>query len=427
MSAPAGAPRRTRTVRASSAGPPADDAPGPVRSWLLHHPLSSYHLLLGATLLLLLIGLVMVLSASSVESYETLGSSFALAQRQTMFAIIGVAAMVGVSRMRVKTIRRLAWPALVVTFAMLVVVLVVGVSVAGQRNWIQIVGPFRFQPSELAKLALVLWGADLLARKEPLLDQWRHLLVPLLPVAFLMMGLVLLEKDLGNVMILLPILAGLLFAAGAPWRLFGALGVVAVGGVAVMSMVASYRVKRFTAWLDPSADPLGVGYQLTHAQFAFAVGGWWGQGLGASKEKWGSLPEAHTDFIFAVVGEELGLAGTLVILLLFAVLVFATLRVARDTQDSFVRMACTGVAAWLGVQTVLNLGAVLGLTPITGVPLPLVSYGGSSLIPTLVALGMVMAFARQEPRRSAAASATQQRAGSARGQAGAPARGSVGR
>ena len=397
-------------MSSGSAAAPARHS-GSVKAWLLHHPLSTYHLLLGTTLLLLLAGLVMVLSASSVESYKTFGSSFVLAQRQLMFAVIGVALMFVFSRLPVRVFRAAAWPMLIVALVMLVAVLVIGVSVAGQRNWIALGGPFRLQPSEFAKLALVIWGADLLARKRAVLDQWRHLLVPLVPVSLLIIGLVLAEGDVGNTLILLPILAGLLFAAGAPLRLFVALFALAVAGVAVMSVVASYRVKRFTAWLDPEADPLGVGYQLTHAQFAFATGGWWGQGLGASREKWGSLPEAHSDFIFAVVGEELGLAGTLVILLLFAVLVFAALRLARDTHDDFVRYASTAVAAWIGVQTLVNLGAVLGLMPITGVTLPLVSYGGSSLLPTLMALGMLMAFARREPRRSPAPSTPRATAG----------------
>ena len=364
---------------------------------LLDSPLATYHLLVGSTVILLGMGLVMVLSASSVESYKVFGSSFVLAERQFMFAGIGVLLMLAVSRVPVSSIRRAAWPLLAAAIVLLVVVLVIGVSVAGQRNWIALGGPFRFQPSELAKLALVVWGADLLARKQPLLNETRHLLVPLLPVSFLILGLVLLEKDLGTVLILMPIVAGLLFAAGAGWRIFAALGALSLAAIAVLSMGASYRLGRFSAWLHPDSDPMGVGWQLTHARYAFAVGGWWGQGLGASKEKWGSLPEAHTDFIFAVVGEELGLLGTVVMLLLFGVLILAALRLARDTEDFFVRLASTAIAAWIGVQTLLNLGAVLGVLPITGVPLPLVSYGGSSLLPTMLALGLLMAFARQEP------------------------------
>ena len=364
---------------------------------LLSSPLATYHLLVGSTTLLLALGLVMVLSASSVESYKVFGSSFVLAQRQFMFAGLGVLLMLVISRVPITSIRRFAWPLLVGSFVLLVAVLVIGVSVAGQRNWIALGGPFRFQPSELAKLALVIWGADLLTRKQTMLRDPRHLLVPLLPISGLIVALVLLEKDLGTVLILMPIVAGLLFAAGAGAWVFLGLGALAGAAIALLSMGASYRMGRFAAWLNPDADPLGVGWQLTHARYAFAVGGWWGQGLGASREKWGSLPEAHTDFIFAVVGEELGLLGTITMLVLFCVLIMSALKLARDSQDFFVQLASTAIAAWIGVQTLLNLGAVLGVLPITGVPLPLVSYGGSSLLPTLIALGLLMAFARQEP------------------------------
>ncbi len=370
--------------------------PGRIRA-MLDSPLATYHILIGASALLLIMGLIMVFSASSVESYKLFGSSFVLAERQFMFAGIGVLLMLGVSRLPISTVRKSAWPLLILAVLLLMAVLVIGVSVAGQRNWIALGGPFRFQPSELAKLALVIWGADLLARKEPLLGDMRHLLIPLLPVSGLLIGLVLLEKDLGTVLIMVPIVAGLLFAAGAGYQIFVWLGAASLIAIAMLSMGASYRLGRFSAWLHQDSDPTGVGWQLTHARYAFALGGWWGQGLGASKEKWGSLPEAHTDFIFAVVGEELGLFGTLVMLALFAVLIFAALRVARESTDLFVQLAATAITAWIGIQTLFNLGAVLGVLPITGVPLPLVSYGGSSLLPTMAALGLLIAFARQQP------------------------------
>jgi len=277
-------------------------------------------------------------------------------------------------------------------------VILVGVEVSGQRNWIDIIGPFRLQPSEIAKLAVVIWAADLLARKESILDRWTHLLIPLLPMTGLILLLVLLGGDVGNSIILSAIIAGVLFAAGAPLRLFIALG--AVGGVAIagLTMAAPYRMSRFTSWLDPSADPLGEGWQLTQGQYALGTGGWWGVGLGASREKWGSLPEAHTDFIYSVIGEELGLVGTLVVLLLFGVITFAAFRISQTSTDTFVRLASAGIGTWIAVQAIVNIGAVLGLLPITGVPLPLVSYGGSSLVPLLVGIGMLLSFARGQGR-----------------------------
>jgi len=295
--------------------------------------------------------------------------------------------------------RRLAYPTLLFAFATLMLVLVVGHSVAGQRNWVELGGPFRFQPSEFAKLALVLWGADLLARKQGMLDQWKHLLVPLVPVALGMVGLVLLEGDLGTALILVPMVAAILYVNGAPARLFVAGGAFVLLGVGVLSLGKSYRLARFASWLNPGNDALGSGWQVLHGKSALGGGGWFGVGLGASREKWDWLPEAHTDFIYAVVGEELGIIGALLVIGLFAAIGVAGLRLARRTTDPFVRTASAAIVAWLLTQALLNIGAVLQLIPITGVPLPLVSYGGSSLVPTLVALGMLMSFARAEAGR----------------------------
>ncbi len=371
-------------------------APGRL-ALLLNHPLSTYYLLLGATLLLLVLGLIMVLSASSIESFRVFGSAYTLVQRQALFAVLGVVAMIFASRTSVQFWRGFAWVLFAIAFGLLVAVLVVGVEVAGQRNWIEIFGPFRLQPSEFAKLALVVWGASLLSQRNRRLDTWKGLLLPLLPVAVVMMVLVLLEGDFGNTLMLAAITMGMLFAAGAPMRLFAILAGAGVLGVVLLTLAAPYRMQRFTSWLDPEADRLGFGWQVTQGQYALGTGGFWGVGLGASREKWGSLPEAHTDFIFPVIGEELGLVGTVTVLALFGVLAFAIFRLSRNTKDPFVRLASAGVGSWIVIQAVVNIGAVLGLLPITGVPLPLVSYGGSSLVPTLVALGMLMAFAKAEP------------------------------
>jgi cell division protein FtsW len=368
------------------------------RRFISQHPLGLFHLLVGATVLLLALGLVMVLSASSIVSLRLHDSVYTLAQRQALFAIVGLAAMVVASRVPVRMWRGFAWPTLVIALVLLVAVLLIGVEVSGQKNWIDIMGPFRLQPSEIAKFAVVLWSADLLARKETLLDRWSHLLVPLLPVTFLILGLVLLQGDVGNTLIIAAIVGGVLFAAGAPMRLFVGLGAVGLAAVAALSYAAPYRLNRFRSWLDPSADRLGDGWQLIQGQYALGTGGWWGVGLGASREKWGSLPEAHTDFIFSVIGEELGLVGTLMVLTLFAVIAFAAFRLVQTSTDTFVRLASAGIGTWIIVQAIINIGGVLGLLPITGVSLPLVSYGGSSLVPLLLSLGMLMSFARTEGR-----------------------------
>lgn len=383
----------------TSVGPQASASERPQHrlSLLLGHPLSTYYLLLGTTLLLLILGLIMVLSASSIESYKVFGSSYTLAQRQGLFAVIGIVAMLFAARTSIQFWRGSAWLLFALAFGMLVAVLLVGVEVAGQRNWIEIFGPFRLQPSEFAKLALVVWGASLLTRKDQPIDTWKGLLLPLLPVVGVMMLLVLMEGDFGNTLMLAAITMGMLFAAGAPLRLFAWLGGGIALGVLLLTLAAPYRMQRFTSWLHPGDDPLGFGWQVQQGQYALGTGGFWGVGLGASREKWGSLPEAHTDFIFPVIGEELGLFGSLAVLLLFAALTYAIFRLCLQTQDPFVRLASAGVGSWIVFQAVTNIGAVLGILPITGVPLPLVSYGGSSLVPTLVALGMLMAFAKQEP------------------------------
>jgi cell division protein FtsW len=382
---------------------------------LLNHPLSTYYLIMGATILLLGLGLVMVLSASTVESVRTFGSAYTLAQRQALFALAGVIALVLAARTSIQFWRQGAWVFLVLAFGLLVAVLMVGVEVAGQRNWIELFGPFRLQPSEFAKLALVAWGAEVLSRRNRKIPTWGNLLIPILPVAAIMMILVLMQGDFGNALMLAAILVGILFAAGAPLRLFAVFGVIGLASVWALTLAAPYRMERITNWLNPDADRLGFGWQVAQGQYALGTGGLWGVGLGGSREKWGALPEAHTDFIFPVIGEELGLVGTLSVLGLFAILAFAIFRLSRTSEVQFVRLAAAGVGSWLVIQAVINVGAVLGLLPVTGVPLPLVSYGGSSLVPTLIAIGMLLACARNEPaarraiRRHATASAMRRR------------------
>lgn len=363
----------------------------------LEHPMVHYQILLGATGFLLALGVVMVASASSVFSYQqNNGNSWALATRQLMFAAIGVFLMIAASRMHVDSIRRWAPLFMVVVGALLITVLIIGTSVHGQKNWIDFGGPFRIQPSEFAKLAIVMWGADMLDRKYHLLEQRSHLLIPVLPVSLTVLLLIVLQGDLGTAMVMLPIMASLLYFVGAPRRWFLIMGAAALAGIAALSIAAPYRIARFTSWLDPHADPQGTGFQVIHGQQALGSGGWWGVGLGGSREKWGTLPEAHTDFIYAVLGEELGIIGTVLVLLIFTAIAIVGLRIARGTNEAFIQIASLGIIAWIMTQLLVNVGAVLGILPITGVPLPLVSYGGSSLIPTLLAMGILMAFAKHE-------------------------------
>jgi cell division protein FtsW len=369
---------------------------------LLDRPLTSYYLVLGCTAMLSILGLVMVWSASFVWSWEKTGSAFTVLQKQSLYAAIGLVLLIAGAKLPLRWWRRLAYPALLVIVVLLALVPVIGRDFNGNKNWISIGGGFLLQPSEFAKLALVVWGADLLARKRKLLGHWKHFLVPLVPVAGLIIALVLAGHDLGTAMILGAILVALLFYAGAPVRLFMGLALVATPVVVWLISLRETRIARVTGFLTPEADPLAGGYQALNSIYALGTGGWWGVGLGGSRQKWGSLPEAHTDFIFAVVGEELGLVGTLAVVALLALLGFAGIRIALRSRDVFARLAAAGVTAWLMFQAFVNLGAVLGLLPITGVPLPLVSYGGSALLPTMLALGLLLALARHEPGARAA-------------------------
>lgn len=377
------------------------------RERLNRHPMAPYYMILGASMLLLVVGLVMVLSSSSVESIDIFGSAFTLFSRQAIFAGIGVVALLALSQLPVPLFRRFSTLFLIASIVLLLLVFIpgIGAGVHGQRNWIKLVGPFRLQPSEFAKLALIIWTADIVARKDAVLHSWRELMVPLLPVSALIVLLVLAEGDLGTAIILAVIIAALLFVAGAPMRIFAALGGLGLVAVAALSLTAGYRVKRFTAWLHPEADLDGAGWQLIQGKYALGTGGWWGVGLGSSREKWGALPEAHTDFIFPVLGEELGLFGALTVIALFAAIAVFALRMAVRTPDMFIRVATVGIVAWIIGQAMINLGAVLQLLPITGVPLPFVSYGGSSLLPSLMAIGVLLAFARTEAYRAAPARA----------------------
>lgn len=380
-------------------GAPAS-APSAHRATFLDHPLADYWLLLGSTLVLLVLGLVMVFSASSVESLAEGGSSFSMFQKQMLSAILGLSVMMWLSRRPVLFFYRVAPLALGVAVVLLILVLIpgIGINVNGQQNWLPMPGGFNLQPSEIGKLALVLWGARILTLRASQLDDWKEVTLPFLPVSAFIIVLVLLEGDVGTALVFMPIVGMLLFVAGVPLRLFAVIGGVLLAVIAFMSLTEGYRMQRFMTWLDPEADPMGAGWQVIHGRMALGTGGWWGVGLGASREKWGALPEAHNDFIFAVIGEELGLFGTLAVLVLFAAFGLVAIRIARRTESLFVRLATMGIVAWIGTQALINIGAVIGLLPVTGVPLPLVSYGGSSLILVLSAAGVLLAFARSEPQ-----------------------------
>jgi len=384
---------------------------GPVRvhpgAWLkavreaLERPLTSYYLLLSAAGLLLTIGLVMVLSSSSVFAFRETGDSYSVVRRQLTWTVIGLPAAFLASRVSLVWVRRLAYPAFSISLTLLLLTAFIGVERNGNTNWL-VLGPITIQPSEIAKLSLVVWAAHIYANKERRLGSLHQIMVPVVPGMLLATGLVIFGRDLGTALILFGIMIGMLWVVGAPARLF-LLSSMVVGVIALaLAATDTERLARITTFVDPFKDFQGTGWQPAHGLYAMSSGGLFGQGIGASQQKWGTLPEAHTDFIFAVLGEELGLVGTLLVIGLFLTIAYAALRIARQTKDPFVRYATFGIVVWLIGQMIINVGMVLALMPVVGIPLPLVSYGGSSLLPTLAAIGLLIGFARREPEAARA-------------------------
>ncbi|MEU5939722.1 putative peptidoglycan glycosyltransferase FtsW [Micromonospora sp. NPDC047548] len=388
---------------------------------LLARPLASYYLLLSSAGLLLLIGLTMVFSATSVKDYAEAGDASASLVKQTIFAVIGIVAFWACQRLPARSFRALGRPVLGVAVVLLLLLnLLVALeslfrikSVGPLRAhllWLYL-GPVQVQPVELAKLALALWGAHVLARKGAALGWWKELATPLFPVVGLLFVLVG-YNDLGSMLCLLALVVGLLWAAGVRMRVFATLSAIGLLGIGLLVAVASlgagsgargeenYRLARLTLFFNPP-DPTTCFetwcYQIVQARNAIEHGGWFGVGLGKSSFKFGWLPEAHNDFIFAIIAEELGVVGCTVVLVLFAVLAYTGLRIARRVDDPFRRLAAAAVTTWLVGQAVINIGGVIGLLPLTGVPLPFISDGGSALVVTLAAVGMLASFARAEP------------------------------
>jgi cell division protein FtsW len=365
---------------------------------VLDRPLTSYHLIIGTTGLLLAIGLVMVLSTSSASQLSNGGSPYSVFAKQLAGAIVGLPMIWLLSRTPPRLLRTIAKPIFLLSICGLVVVQAFGVSNNGAERWITVAG-IQVQPSEFAKLALLIWAADLLARKEELkqLNDWRALLVPLLPGSAMLALLVMLGDDLGTTFVLLVILLTLLWVIGTPGRLYVCLLGLIVFALLVLIVVKSYRANRFNEFLNQGGNPVGQNMQAIQGKLAIGSGGLFGVGLGESMQKWGWVPNASSDFIFAILGEELGLIGTSIVVFLYGGLAYAGLRVARRMTTPFMRLAAAGITVWIVVQALVNICAVVGLLPITGVPLPLVSQGLSSLLVTMAAIGVLLSLARREP------------------------------
>jgi cell division protein FtsW len=359
--------------------------------------------ILAVVLVLAALGLIEVASASSVESVAAGKNPYDLPLKQAMWTAAGIAIMFGLARLRTRHIRWMAWPLLgAAVVALGLVFTPLGMTVNGNRNWLGF-GGFTVQPSEFAKLALIVWAAAVLSRKQALLHQSKHAVVPLLlPTGAIIIGLVAFGHDLGTAMIIMMIIAATMFYGGVRMKVFGVAGIAAAVLALVLAATSGNRVSRISSWLGAGSadDSQGVGYQALHGQYALASGGWFGVGLGQSRQKWNWIPEAHNDFIFTILGEELGLAGTLLVLVLFTVLGIAVFKVIARTQDTFARIVSSSVITWIIGQAVVNIAMVTGLLPVIGVPLPFISYGGSAMISSLAGVGMILAVTRPQPAQA---------------------------
>lgn len=365
------------------------------------------HLLIGSTAVLCLLGLIMVYSASSVASVQANGPSWSVVARQFLFMVLGLVLAVGAAHIPLSVWRdRIAAPLLVLAVGLQAVLALdialgaiggphipLAITVNGATRWIGY-GPLQGQPSDLAKLALVLWLARILDMRHRELGSW-DLLRPVLVVTGTLAVLVMMGDDLGTTLLLGVIMLAMLFLAGAPLRQVGSIAVVSGSvAMAVILLLDGFRLQRISAFFNPSAHRATEGYQLLQSQIGFASGGFWGSGPGNSRAKWGYLPEADTDFILAVIGEELGLIGSLVVLGAFLVFMFAGIRLALRARTRFGRLVAVGITTWIGVQALINIGVTVGTLPTKGITLPFVSYGGSSLMMCMMSVGVLLSVAR---------------------------------
>lgn len=366
---------------------------------------NDYVMLLGITTLLCGFGMMMVISASSVVATKVSGNAWSLSFKQFLALLVGLLGAYLLSRTSLSQLKRLSLVYGTFVLISLGLVLVIGRSVGGQKNWIEMPGGFSYQPSEFAKLALVLFGAWVFASSQA--RNWSNFQsnAILSVVSGVIIVLVLFEGDLGTPIILAGVAMAIFFAHGLRKRwlaTFAGLGAFAVLIYAITG--PSYRLERFQAWLSPESSPSTLGWQFLQGQYSLASGGIFGKGIGHSTGKWGSLPAAHTDFILSVIGEELGLFGTMLTLILLVTFIMTALSIAFHSSDNFSRMAAFGIAGWFIVQTFINVGAIVQLVPITGVPLPFISYGGSSMIACLLAVGVLASLARNNSQIKAARS-----------------------
>lgn len=351
--------------------------------------------LLASILGLLTIGIIMVYSAGSVLAFHDYGDSFYFVKRQLLFAVLGLISMFFTMNLDYRVLKKYAKPLLFVCFALLVVVLIPGIGVVrgGARSWLGI-SSFGIQPSEFMKLGMILFLSYWLSKEDYRITRFTKGLLPPLGVIGLAFGLIMLQPDLGTGTVMLGASLLIVFTAGAKIRHLAGLAAVGAVGFVGLILAAPYRLQRITAFLDPWSDPLGAGYQIIQSLYAIGPGGLAGLGLGMSRQKYSYVPEPQTDFIFSILAEELGFIGGLLVLMLFLILIWRGMRVAMTVDDMFGSLLAVGIVGMVGVQVVINIGVVIGLMPVTGITLPLISYGGSSLTLMLTALGILLNLSR---------------------------------
>ncbi|MFD3258504.1 stage V sporulation protein E [Paenibacillus lentus] len=351
--------------------------------------------LMSSVLGLLAIGIVMVYSAGSVLAFHDYGDSFYFVKRQLLFAVLGLAAMFFMMNLDYRHLRKYAKLGLLGCFALLIIVLIPGIGVVrgGARSWLGI-SSFGIQPSEFMKLGMILFLSYWLSKEDYKIAMFTKGLLPPLGIMGLAFGLIMLQPDLGTGTVMMGASLLIVFTAGARIKHLAGLAAVGVLGFVGLILAAPYRLQRITAFLDPWSDPLGAGYQIIQSLYAIGPGGLAGLGLGMSRQKYSYVPEPQTDFIFSILSEELGFIGGLLVLLLFLILVWRGMRVAMTVEDSFGSLLAVGIVGMVAVQVVINIGVVIGLMPVTGITLPLISYGGSSLTLMLTALGILLNLSR---------------------------------
>ncbi len=361
-------------------------------------PLFDFHVILSVTALLVTVGLTMVLSSSSVESFVSSGSPYARFLPQAMYAAIGIVVFVATVRVITRAMRALAPWVLGIAGVLLVLVLIPGIGVEqmGARSWFVVAG-ISFQPSEFAKVALVIWCAHLLATYLSAGVDVNIALKPLALVSVIVLALVVLERDLGTMITIGIIVMSVLWFGGFQARYVAAITIAGAAASVVLGLTAGYRSDRIKAFMNPDMDPMGLNYQTIQAKYALANGGVFGTGLGQSDAKWSYLPQSHNDFIFAVIGEELGFLGAFLLIALFAVVAMIGMRIARRSTDPFLRVLAATATTWIVLQAFINIAYVAGLIPVTGLQLPLISAGGTSMITTMMMFGFIAHAALREP------------------------------